>query len=127
MRQALVLLFTALALFQTAMAQKGKISGKLLGEGDQPIENATVSLTKASDSIALKFAVSSKTGEFIFDQIVNGNYRIRVTAMGYSDRNSNVIEISDTEQVVEVGSMKLAVNADNTTASRDSNCKTSVI
>jgi iron complex outermembrane recepter protein len=114
MRQALVLLFTALALFQTVMAQKGKISGKLLGDGDQPLENATVSLTKASDSIALKFAVSSKTGEFIFDQIVNGNYRVRVSAMGYSNRNSNVIEISETEPVVVIGAMKLVVNEDKT-------------
>jgi outer membrane receptor protein involved in Fe transport len=114
MRQALVLLFTALALFQTATAQKGKITGKLLGDGDLPLENATLSLTKASDSIPLKFAVSSKSGDFIFDQIVNGNYRVRVSAMGYSERNSNVIEITDAEHTVELGIMKLAVSADKT-------------
>jgi len=114
MRQALVLLFTALTFFQAAMGQQGKIRGKLAGTGDQPLENATVSLKRSGDSSVMKFAVSAKTGEFLFERIPYGNYRVHFSALGYSERNSNLIELTENEREIDLGTLRLALNADKT-------------
>lgn len=92
---------------QTAMAQNGKIMGKVLGETDQPLEHATVGLTRSTDSVVLKFAVAGKDGSFVFDKLPLGNYKLHITAMGYADRRSNVIELTTAEPEAVVGSLKL--------------------
>jgi hypothetical protein len=107
MRKAMGLLLTALALIQTAIGQTGKISGKVLGEADQPMENATVALTKASDTVVLKFAVAAKTGEFVFNKLATGSYKVHITAMGYAKKQSDNIEITEGKPEADLGTMKL--------------------
>ena len=107
MRKALVLLLAGMALMQATIAQTGKISGKVLGEGEQPLENATVSLRKTSDTSVLKFAVAAKTGEFLFDKLNPGNYMVVISAMGYVDKKSNPIELTEAKPEASLGSMKL--------------------
>ncbi len=110
MRWALGLLFTAFGFIQTAMGQEGKITGKLIGEGDQPIENATVSLTKASDSVVLKFSLSSKSGDFIFEKINPGVYEVTASALGYAGRKSNSIKINGDATTTSIGTLKLIMD-----------------
>jgi iron complex outermembrane recepter protein len=68
--------------FAFAQNQKAKISITALSDQNTAIENATVELLKAKDSVLLKTALSDKTGLAEFENINPGNYIIRISAVG---------------------------------------------
>lgn len=108
MRRAFLLTGVMVAFCLTVWAQKGRISGLVLGEGGQPLENATVSLMKSIDTVVLKFAMAGKNGSFEFDRLPFGSYRVSISAMGYQVRRTEVIEL--TEEVPSADLGKLALN-----------------
>ena len=109
MRRALLFAGAMIAFCLGAWAQTGRIAGLVLGEGGQPLENATVSLTKSTDTIVLKFAMAGKTGAFEFEQLPYGSYRISISAMGYQNRRSNVIELTGSEPSADLGKLVLTL------------------
>jgi iron complex outermembrane receptor protein len=111
MRRAILLTGMMMALCMAAWAQTGKISGMVMGEGGQPLENATVSLMKSTDTVVLKFAVAGKTGAFEFERLPFGNYRVSISAMGYQNRRSNVIELTEAEASADLGKLALSLGS----------------
>lgn len=109
MRRSLLLAGTMIAFCLGAWAQTGRIAGLVLGEGGQPLENATVSLMGATDTVVLKFAMAGKGGAFAFEQLRYGSYRVSISAMGYQSRRSNVIELTEEEPSADVGRLILSL------------------
>ncbi|QTE35147.1 outer membrane beta-barrel family protein [Mucilaginibacter gossypii] len=60
-----------------------KVSGALVNEQGKPLDYATVSLLRASDSTVVKGALSNDAGVYVFDNIKAGNYIIKATVVGY--------------------------------------------
>ncbi len=61
----------------------GRISGQLVDEKNNPIAFANLRLYLKGDTILMKGSISSETGDFSFDQLDFGTYRLIVDVMGY--------------------------------------------
>ncbi len=99
-----------LMLCQTAWAQNGKISGKVITEGGQPLENVTVGLTKATDTVVVRFALAGKDGGFVLENLPLTAYRLTYSAVGYTARRSAVIELTEAEPETRLDPVTLSVD-----------------
>ncbi|MBS1915872.1 MAG: TonB-dependent receptor [Bacteroidetes bacterium] len=111
MLTVVVLSFFALA--GNAQNQPGKISGTVSDESKKPIESATVSLLKPTDSSVVKTTVSDKTGNFVIENIKEGKYLTSVTAVGHATFYSSLIEISSATPSVDLKNIFLSAQTKN--------------
>ncbi len=63
--------------------EKGKISIEVLKENGTPADGITVELLKSADSSLIKTAVTDNSGKAWLENIAFGNYRLRISAIGY--------------------------------------------
>jgi iron complex outermembrane receptor protein len=82
MRTFLLLLFSQLAISATLTAQE--ISGLIKDESGASLSGTTISLVKATDSSIIKLAVSNQAGNYTFNNIKSGSYRIKGTHIGFA-------------------------------------------
>lgn len=61
----------------------GTIMGKVLDELNKPVPLATILLINATDSTLAKGEVTDESGAFRMENIVSGNYLLRITFLGY--------------------------------------------
>ncbi len=79
----IITLFLLNALIMNAQQANQGIAGKVTSN-QNPFANATISLLKAKDSSIVKIGTTDKTGNYLFENIKNGQYLILVTAVGYN-------------------------------------------
>lgn len=79
MRLLLLLALTVTSLLSEAQ----QIKGVAINEIGIPLNGATVSLIKAKDSSTIKLAVTSADGSYSFSGIKEGNYKVRLSFIGY--------------------------------------------
>jgi len=98
-------------LFNFARAQStgGKISGVVLDNAKKPLDGATVTLLAAKDSSAISSQLAGLDGSFIFQNLENNTYLVRVTYIGYPDFFSGKVIISG-RQTVKLPAFILASN-----------------
>jgi iron complex outermembrane recepter protein len=89
-------------------AQTGTLKGSVLGENNSPLEAATISLMKGSDTVSFKNEISGKDGKFSFPAIPAGVYHIRVSAVGYGPVNGMPFPIKPGVKMVELPVIVLA-------------------
>lgn len=92
MRKYISLLFLALGLVTTSMAQKadGIVKGKLVDStSKQAVVDATVTVVTAKDSALVNFTISSKQGTFEIKNLLPGDYRLIVTSKGLEEIKKN--------------------------------------
>lgn len=99
----LVTLFSFVSTAQTS----GKVSGAVIDGSQKTIESATITLLKAKDSLAIKFAVADKEGAFVFEGIADGAYLIAVTAVAHQPGYSAVFEINPSNYTIKLKTIKL--------------------
>jgi len=63
------------------------VKGSVQEEGSGPLESASISLIRGTDTAAFKNEVSDIAGKFIFSAVPSGTYHIRVSAIGHSTLN----------------------------------------
>ena len=102
MRILLLLLLTATTIFSQAQ----QISGLAKDESGAPLNRATVSLIKATDSSTIKLAVTNVTGSYSFSGIREGNYKVLVSYVGYKPAFSPKFSFSSSD--VAVPELKLS-------------------
>ena len=112
--QRAILLFAFLAAAHPAQAQQrsggpGQISGIIASESGQPLASAAVTIRNAADSSTAGGTVSGSDGRFSVAGLKLGTYAVRVTFVGYKPHNVLHIVLSDKEQHVELGTLKLSV------------------
>ena len=92
----------ALLLLTGINVSSQSISGKVHAEDGTPVVKATVSLLQAKDS-SLKAAVTSdESGIFKFNDIINGEYIVQITAVNYRPYYSPVFKIADKDYILQV-------------------------
>src|SRR5215213_11745272 len=64
--------------------QKGKTSLRVLGNQNQPLENATVELLRRKDSVLVKTAISDKNGVAEFDGLFFNSYLFRISHVNHA-------------------------------------------
>ncbi len=95
------------SLFAFAQEKIGKITGIILNTGHKPVEGATVQLLRADNKAVVKFSLTDKQGSFDIDKIAPGKYILSVTAIGYTTKTSEPVEISSDKKSVQLPSMEL--------------------
>ena len=81
----------------TLTADNPDISGSIVDSVSQkPVEFATVALLGPADGPPITGAVTDAAGRFSFSNVAPGRYRLRVTFIGYEDRTSNALLVSQT-------------------------------
>ncbi|WP_316739709.1 TonB-dependent receptor [Pedobacter aquatilis] len=69
----------------------GNVTGKILDEKTaQPLEYAGIVLTNKKDSTKKIGAVSDSAGEFILKDVANGDYRCKISVVGYTSIEKNI-------------------------------------
>src|SRR5665213_720455 len=110
MRNALTLcLFLVYTISVSAQTGSG-LSGSVIDTTGKPVAAATVSLFKATDSLAVKATVTGNDGRFIFQTVTAGSYKINISALGYLRQQSKLINMSNT-QPIDIGKITLQTSA----------------
>ena len=82
-----------------------KISGRVITDQQKPVEFATVTLLKETDSSMVKSVLSDDLGKYSFDNIARGKYLIAVSMVGSKKTFTQVnVDVGD----VQVSDIKLA-------------------
>lgn len=63
----------------------GYIKGKIKNKNNINLEFATVSLYNNKDNSLVEGTISNSKGKFLFTDIIEGNYRIEISFIGYKD------------------------------------------
>jgi outer membrane receptor protein involved in Fe transport len=100
----LVLLITPFSAF----SQNGKITGKLTDNKKNPLAYATVSVLNV-DSGVINGGISEENGSFIINNLANGKYVLRITALGAVTKFVSDVVVNDAAPVKDVGIITLAL------------------
>jgi len=96
MRLLLLLLLTATTIFSRAQ----QIKGLAKDESEASLAGATVSLLRAKDSAIIKLAVTKADGAYDFSGIKEGNYKVRVSHVGYKPAFTQSFSLSSSDVFV---------------------------
>lgn len=100
----IIILLIGIAGTQQVLAQS-QIRGTVRDASEKPISNANISLINSLDSGLVSQAMANNEGLFVFRNVVIGNYKIRVTAIGHEELLSQTYSIISAEDDVDVGVM----------------------
>lgn len=95
-------LLSVVAFSQTALR---KVEGTVTGS-HKPLESATISLLKASDSSLIKAVVTGKNGQFSLTGPANGKYLIVISAIGFNKSYTSV-NLNEAQPVHTIGTVEL--------------------
>jgi hypothetical protein len=93
-------MFCLFATVATTASFAQKISGFVRDQQGKGLEKTTVTLMRASDSVAVKFGGTDKSGAYSFVAAGPGIYFITVTNVGYSKAQSKVFEVTTADVTV---------------------------
>ncbi len=81
-----ILFLLIFCLFSSLIYSQSQLEGKLLNENKEPVAFANVILLNAQDSTKVyKGTVSEENGSFLFKDLEENNYLLKVTFIGYED------------------------------------------
>jgi len=107
LKHTIMLLLACMAAYTSYCQSTGKISGTVLANNEKAI-GATVALFSARDSAMVKRTATNNLGEFVFDQLADGKYRVGATAVGFQKTMSGVVEINAQQKAVAMPAIKLS-------------------
>ena len=97
MKQVITLL---LFVFITSFVQAQRISGVVKDDAGKSIAAASVSLQKVKDSSIVKIVITDAEGKFTFSNIVTGKYFVTINSVGYTTKQSAIVEVDNNEVIV---------------------------
>ena len=102
------ILIASLFFAAAAMAQPtGKITGRISGGAEKAVQNATINLLRAVDSVVVQQTLANSEGLYRFESVPEGRYRVKVTAVGYQQALSSIIQLSKDQPLVQVPELGL--------------------
>jgi len=73
--------------------EKSTLTGEIKDQQNKSIGYATVSLYKQQDSISIKSLLSDSLGRFLFHNMDQGSYKIKISGIGYIEYLLQNIEV----------------------------------
>jgi len=104
MKVLILLLF----LFPSFIFAQYELTGRVTDTDQTPLEYANVLLFNEPDSVFIKGAVSGLKGNFAFQNIPTGSYFLSISALGFKDQYSGIIELPSADNHRMVFSMQAA-------------------
>ena len=84
-----------------------KVQGIAREVNNGPLESASISLFKGTDTTVSKTTVTNKEGRFIFSDVPAGTYHIRISAVGYETINGANFNIAGGNKTLELPAFDL--------------------
>ncbi|WP_446051331.1 outer membrane beta-barrel protein [Zobellia laminariae] len=85
------LLFLFFIFFTSTQAQSSEaISGKVLSEGQEPLEAVAVVLLSVKDSTYVDYTITDVNGEFKISEAQKGDYILNISSLGYISLYKNI-------------------------------------
>jgi len=100
----------------TAAQERGKITLSITGSQQNPLENATVELRKATDSGLVKVSLTDKSGAAELENIRFGTYFIKVSMVNFVTQYSSTFSLSATQLQVQLPVISLQPTGTQLTA-----------
>ena len=95
-----------------AFAQNGAaITGSIQDADGKALDLVTVILFSTKDSAVVKTGFSEGNGSFEFTKLKAGNYFIRMSALGYENRATQLISVDSNSKTVQLGVFKLGATS----------------
>jgi outer membrane receptor protein involved in Fe transport len=99
-------------LAQTPDPSPGIVIGTLLdGDNSKAVAGANIELYDLTDTLSKSKTISMPNGEFVFDKLRFGYYRMRITAVGYSSLTIDSIHLRAERFDFDLNDIKLNKNA----------------
>ncbi len=102
-KTAFILFLTSFLSLRIFSAYGGTIRGILHDNKNKPQPFSTVMLLGAGDSVLYKGEVTNDKGEFIFEQVKEGEFFIRIHVTGFKEIVSGTLRISQENPTVDLG------------------------
>lgn len=93
------------------IAGPGRISGTVVDPESSPLANVAITLRTAADSAVITGVMTDSQGRFTLESLPLGEYRIRVSFIGFRPRESETITLSAGSPAVDLGRIALEVSA----------------
>jgi outer membrane receptor protein involved in Fe transport len=104
----ILILFNALNLF-AQKGEQGTITGIIVERTTgSPLEFANVVLMKAADSTMVQGTVTGSDGEFTFEKIVNGEYKVFYSFIGFEKAETTVIKVETKQNKIQLGKLSIS-------------------
>lgn len=94
-----ITMFVLLFNFAHAQNSGGKISGSVLDELKKPLDGATIILLVAKDSSQVSSQLVKADGSFVFQNLQNNTYLLKVTYIGYKNYISGSVAVNGQKPV----------------------------
>lgn len=108
----LLLFFSAEIFSQSTAATPGLIIGSVLdADNSKAVSGATVTLYKLADTSIQQNQLTLKNGEFLFDKLFFGYYRLQVKAIGYTPLVLDSIHIRQERVDFDLNDIRLSKNS----------------
>jgi len=88
----------SLLLICLAQIVNAQVSGRVTTAGSQPLLYVTVSLVRTADSSSVKSMLTNEQGGYSIADAPSGNYRLRLSSIGYQTWFSSPFEISGSRE-----------------------------
>jgi hypothetical protein len=106
-----VLFLFGLLFINIAFAQEFRLSGSLVNQEDNlPLVGATIKLVNMRDSLKIEYRSSGFKGDFLFDKLVRGRYRLEITYIGFEKYVQEVFAGGKTENLGTITIKPFATN-----------------
>lgn len=106
-----ILTFTLILITSIAIAQTGKVSGKVLDKKMAPLAAATVAILKQSDSSTIAMKATDNSGRFLVSGLPAGRFFLQVSATGHSTAYSKGFDIEPKTTEIELPVITLAASS----------------
>ena len=73
-----------------SLAQKSDISGKVIGENNNPLGYASIALLYPSDSTLAAYGITNEHGQFKVKQVADGEYIMQIAYLGHETYYKNL-------------------------------------
>ncbi|WP_299224569.1 TonB-dependent receptor [uncultured Psychroserpens sp.] len=77
------------------------IDGNIKNDNGEAIVSAVVSVLTTEHNAFVKAAITDETGRFQIKEIVNGNYKLFITSLGYVDYTSQPFNVFDSDTTLD--------------------------
>ncbi len=104
-------LILGIFLLNTAFAQEFRLSGTLVSQQDNlPLPGATLKLVSLRDSTKINYRRSDLKGDFLFDKLMRGRFRLEITYIGFENFSREVFAGGKTENLGNLILIPVATN-----------------
>lgn len=108
-----LLLIATLPCFANRKFNGGTIKGALKDEKNEALPFTTLMLKNVADSTLYKGEISNEDGNFIFENLKQGNYFLEIKGIGFKKYTSAAITISESTPETDLGTITLFSGTEN--------------